>query len=428
MSSARFSAPLVRATRSRRRWSRFFARAALASAVGPIVAAIVAGVLDWLGVETLGFALTAWLVGWLVLTPLSSVAALIAGSRFGLGADTIEVTDDELRLTGARAPRIIPLGAVEGALSVMGNEDEVEIVLAGGDVLRLSLPNREAPAELVSALGFGADARRTVLTTGDDHAALSAGCWGVFHGSLLTVVATCGLAALASSVRPIGQILGYLIAGIFVGASVLIAKLLAPRRIVVGTDGVLVEKAFRRLFIPLSSIRHVQTDHRGVVTVVTPSGGSKAGRGERAITLTSDTGRRAVALEQRIQDALALARPRRVEAPSALIARGGRSIAEWREGLRRLVAGEGGYRGERVSIDALLRAAESPEAPVEQRVGAALAIGMSEDGEARKKLRVAVEGIADDTLRAAMDRAAEGEEDAAAIEEALSAEKKAVVR
>lgn len=426
MSPARFSASLVRATRSRRRWSRFFARAALASAVGPIVAAIVAGVLDRLGVDSIGFALTAWLVGWLVLTPLSSVAALIAGSRFGLGADTIEVTDDELRLTGARAPRIIPLGAVEGALSVMGNEDEVEIVLAGGDVLRLSLPNREAPAELVSALGFGADARRTVLTTGDDHAALSAGCWGVFHGSLLTVVATCGLAALASSVRPIGQILGYLIAGIFVGASVLIAKLLAPRRIVVGTDGILVEKAFRRLFIPLSSVRHVQTDHRGVVTVVTPPAGSKAG--ERVIRLTSDTSRRAVALEQRIQDALALARPGSLEAPSALIARGGRSIAEWREGLRRLVAGEGGYRGERVSIDALLRAAESPEAPVEQRVGAALAIGMSEDGEARKKLRIAVEGIADDTLRAAMDRAAEGEEDAAAIEEALAAEKKAVVR
>lgn len=414
-----FVSRAVSIKRSRRRLSRFFARAALACAVGPIAIVLVASVLSALGWHTLnGVALDAWLIGWMVGTPLSVVAALIAGVQRRLPASLVEGGEQGLVLGEGDDQRRIERRAIVGALHVAGRRHQAEISLDDGDVIHIELASVEHARALVAALGFEADARRTAVSLGDDHDALAAGCWGVVIGSLVTTLSTCGVFAAASSFREIHRVDGHILGVIFVVTSLLVARLLAPKRLVVGTDGVVIEGMFGKQFIPLASIVDVATESVGVVVTL------RDGTAFRTLTLTSDTGERAFAVRARIAEAVERARHTGAGAISALVARGERPFAAWRDALRRLSA-EVGYRGETVSAEALLRTAESADAPAEDRIGAAMAIGMGADAQAKQRLRVAVEGIANERVRVAMERAADGAEDEAAIEEAIVAEKKA---
>src|SRR5262249_2647105 len=155
-----------------------------------------------------------------------------------------------------------------------------------------------------------------------------------------------------------------------------------------------------------SKIVDVMTSPQGVVLTLTE------GAGFRTVTLTANQGERAAAVRQRIAEAVQTASRAGAEAASELVARGGRPSSAWREALRKLAVG-GGYRGETVSPDALLRAAENADAPVEQRLGAAMAIGLGADEDAKRRLRVAVEGIANARVRVAMELAVDGAEDEA---------------
>ncbi|MFT3775061.1 MAG: hypothetical protein QM820_57670 [Minicystis sp.] len=420
MDAVRFAGDVIGVKRSRRGVSRFFVRAALAAAVGPVVLSLVGAVLSNLGADFLmELALQSWIGGWLVGTPVATILALVAGSRRALRASSVDVDDEALRLRDGEAVQAIARRQVTGALHVAGRGDDVEITLENGDVLHVEVATPIAARALVAALGFGAAERRTVVLLGDDHDALAAGCWGVLLGVLATTVATCGLAVIPTHF--VYHVAGYLIGFVFIATSLFFARALAPKRVVVGTDGLLVDRTFGRRFLPLSAIRAVKADRQGLFFAITD------GKASREIAITAAKGDRAAALRERILEAMANAGRAGEEASSALMARSGRSIGAWREALRRLVQ-SGGYRGETVSIDTLLRLAESAEAPAEQRIGAALAIGLAEDAAAKQRLRIAVDGIANETMRLAMERAAAGAEDEAAIEEAIAAEAKAGAR
>jgi len=408
---------------SRTRLARIFARLAVGAVIGPVALALVAGVAHALGSDTFSdVALVAWVVGWFLGMPIATIAALIAGARYRQRARRVEVDDESLRLVAADGrARIIPRRRLTGALAVASGSfrdaDVVEIGLASGDALHVELATLGAAHGLIGALGFGVAERRTVVPLGDGHDALAAGCWGVILGALVTTLSTCALLSMSSGYS--AAVLG----AIFVGASLLFARLLAPKRLVIGTDGLLVERSFGSRFVPLASVLGVEVRKRGLTLVFDERGAG------REIALTSNTSPRSHALRERIVDAVASAARGGPEATSALIARGGRSLDAWREALRKLVGG-GGYRGESVALDALLRAAESGDTPAEQRLGAAMAIGLADDAAAKQKLRIAAEGIANETMRAAMAAAAEGEGEAVeeAIEEAIAAEKRAAER
>jgi hypothetical protein len=426
MAEDRFAGDVMAVRRARRRLSAICARAAVACAVGPIVVALVASLLGRWGVHALDdLALSAWMFGWLLGTPACTVAALVTGVRRLQPTTRLTVDEAHLILHGPGRARVIPRAEVRGAIHVarpLGAEPsyDTEIMLAGGDLLHVALLREEDAAALLGALGFGARARRTAVPLGDDHDALAAGCWGVLLAVIATTVSTCGLAVLSSSTL-LHHAAGYILGAIFVGTSLLFARLLTSRRVIIGTDGVLVEGAFGNTFIPLASITRVDWTARGLDVVTAGAGGQP-----RVHQLTSGRSDRAHALRERILEAMAANRPTGAEG-SALVARGGRALPEWREALRRLVRG-GGYRGESVSLETLLRTVESADAPAEQRIGAALALGMAEDGPAKQRLRVAVEGIADETMRAALEEAAAGAEDEAAIAEALEAERAAAAQ
>jgi hypothetical protein len=421
MAEAPFALRVDVVKRSRRRLSRLFTRAAVGFAVSPVALAFLVPILRQLGAGSGAFddfLFSYWLFAWIVGTPLASVLAFYTGRRRREVTSEIAVRDEVLVLTDYATEERIPLRAIEGAVVIVGESEEVEISLAGGDALHVAVSGLSRAEALVDALGFGTAARRTVVPLGDPHDALAAGCWGVLAGVLASVLSFCGVAAFGSSTGMAGLLLGWIVGAVFVVGSVVFARLFTPGRVVIGTDGLVLEGAFRRRFFPLASIVDIVDGPSGFDLVL------KAEGAPCHVTLVSTKGARAYAAAARIRDALHARRSDVEAGASALIARGGRPVSEWREALRRLVQGAG-YRGERVSVDALLDTAGSAAAPAEQRVGAAMAIGMGDDADAKRRLRVVVEGIANEKLRVALAEAAEGEADEAAIEEAIAAEKKA---
>ncbi len=109
--------------------------------------------------------------------------------------------------------------------------------------------------------------------------------------------------------------------------------------------------------------------------------------------------------------------------PNALaqLDRNGRSAAAWRAAMRELLDAPGSYREQAVTRDALVEVLESPAAPVERRMAAALALAGAVDGDGPARIRVAAAACADERVRVALSLAADDGLDDAAMEEALAA-------
>lgn len=67
------------------------------------------------------------------------------------------------------------------------------------------------------------------------------------------------------------------------------------------------------------------------------------------------------------------------------------------------------YRVASVDPEPLAHHLDHPAASVEQRLGAAVALGASGDAQLAQKVRVAAAGCADEDMRAALEHAAAGE-------------------
>ncbi len=417
MTSAGFADVAV-VTRTRRRLAKRLAQAMLAFGLAPILLTLI-GVLVksvdasllWIVSEAAHWVWLSWPLG----VPAASIAAIVAGTRRRMGGMTVDADGSGLVLESSSARIVAKRDAIESALVLEGGETGVELVLAGGDVVEVRLGDPASARAMVAALGLGAPDRRVTVPLGTARAPLSAGCAGL----ALAVCASLVFGWLADEAR-VGPWFALLL--FFVAVTIVLSRLLTPGRVVVGTDGILVEKAFRRRWIPRASIVDLSEERDGLYAVV-----DLGLRARRILIAPGRSGARTAALAARIREVLAARGPSRLAA-SALLARGERSAAAWREGLRKLSGGARGYRDGAVSADVLLRVAEDPDAPAEQRIGAAMAIGFGDDAGAKQRLRVAAEGIADARLAAAMERAAEGEAEAEAIDGALAAARRSEVR
>jgi hypothetical protein len=97
-------------------------------------------------------------------------------------------------------------------------------------------------------------------------------------------------------------------------------------------------------------------------------------------------------------------------------------VAAWREALGAMRAQADSYRSATLGRDDLLAVVESPAAPLERRLGAALALAPTSDDEGRSRIRAAARACADPLMRVALEKLADGDDDDAALEEALQAE------
>ncbi len=170
----------------------------------------------------------------------------------------------------------------------------------------------------------------------------------------------------------------------------------------IGNDGILLEKWFRKTFVPFSRMSSV------VVVGGAPYHHVEVALAEDERLRVPTSGReQAEALVRQLEAGMRAVKSRDREALIDGLARGGRTVRAWREAVRDVLS-EGAYRARHVGTESLLRIAEDPSAPEDVRVGAVLALGTPQDEEAKKRVWAAAEASASPRVRLALQRAVDG--------------------
>ena len=297
-------------------------------------------------------------------------------------------------------------------------------MLRGGETV-VARASRFDGDRLLHAAGVGAGERVLRVPLASAAARLSGGpsLAGIVLGLLFVgaVPAVVFFAGAARQVLTSGGSRGYgdsRTTGFLLGVAVLLATglvlLVRRREAVLGTDGVLLHGAVRTRFFPYAAVRGVASHPRGVSLerehgrpVVLPTG--------RVCSAESELYREV--LLERLREALAAGGGGALaQVDLERLERCGRPLAAWREELGKLLGEAGDYRRRGLSAEDLGAVIEDPAAPVERRIGAAVALGSVRRDEARRRVRVATLATVDDDLRKALERAAEGEIEAALLE------------
>ncbi len=128
--------------------------------------------------------------------------------------------------------------------------------------------------------------------------------------------------------------------------------------------------------------------------------------GVAAATMPAPTERKAIELQTRIEHARA-EHDARSAMRAELLARQGRPLDAWREGLRSLALADG-YR-DGLGRDELIAILEDPSALPDERLAAASALGaLSEDPRVKHRIASAIRAVPEQRLRVALEHAVEG--------------------
>jgi hypothetical protein len=258
--------------------------------------------------------------------------------------------------------------------------------------------------DVLDHLGMGLQQRTVSAPLGDTFDTST-----MVIGTLLGVFGFCYVAgrtldAFSSSV-------GIAVCGtLAIMCAVAVATLVRPR-LVAGLDGVHVVAA-RSAYFPYSSIKSVHhsgpRSHRLVIETSSE---------HVQLSCSDSSAEEVAALVKRIEQGRVAATA--AEAPQLdLLDRRERTLHGWHVALRDLALGGGGFRGAALSGDDLTDVLADPEAPLERRVGAALAL-RSRSADARTRIRIVADTCAEPHARIALEAAAGDEIDERAIERAL---------
>ncbi len=340
------------------------------------------------------------------LTVLSSLVQLwcwiTPKSRGSLSLDATGV-----RVRGPFGERAIAKDRIEaGWLLRHGHEGEVELQLRDGDVVSTSV---RSPAEAMAVLdAAGVDASKRALTMRLGSAATNLGIalLALMPGSCLAsliMLSVVKLVALPSAAA------GFLLFALMALSIPLALRLFAPPKVQVGNDGVSVQGGFKTWFLPFEQIASVEV--RASDLALQLRDGSL-----RTIFALGTGGPRLRSLAERINAGIAdTFGPRDLSARLTALDRNGRSLEAWTAALRDLVNYRDDYRHTGLSRDEIEAALDDPHASVDRRIGAAFALSQSDQPAASARVRVIVEGIANEPAREALTRAADGALDEVAV-------------
>jgi len=375
---------------------------------------------------------------------VSFLALLVANARSGprLAPRGVVMKDGALLLLDGATQRERAFPLADITQGWWEDPDLVHLALKSGDVLVVRVKDAAQGEQLLRAAGVTAAER--VLRVPLASAASQVPGGSIFGGALLAIGGAALFFAsitLAYGVRDMAHEVDAASLGGFSFIVALAALLslalyavtsaLRRREAVVGTDGVAYQRSLRTEFIPYAALASVLLDTRGVRLVrkdgrrvVLPTRGFGAPplplAPQAAPPKTPAEAQRRVLLE-RIHEAMASGGSSEL-AQVALdrLDRNGRPIAAWLDDLRKLLTSEGVYRTARISPEQLGGVIMDPAAPAERRVAAAVALSTRESGEARQRVRIAVQACADEDLRSALESAAEGEIDETTLARAAS--------
>jgi hypothetical protein len=196
--------------------------------------------------------------------------------------------------------------------------------------------------------------------------------------------------------RPLGE---YVAVPLFFAGALLSLYFMASNvaQVTVGADGIHVKRTFSRArFIAYADVREVRLWERTLVVELNDDSKLMLHRDEEGL-----------AHEKRIREALAQHRARNVNAAAA-VNRGGRTTSEWLEATsdRRPT-----YRAAHVPDEELWNIVEDAAASPTERAGAALALRKELDDAGRNRLRIAAGACAEKKLRVALESVAENASD-----------------
>ncbi len=224
---------------------------------------------------------------------------------------------------------------------------------------------------------------------------------------LITMVAPFGL---ARAIGPLSLLVA-MVAGVALAGAVIFA--FGRPQMVIAADGIRVEGGIQRGFGPYEEVVRVSRAERGHlgVEIITSS------RGPVVLHPRSRSAADVDEVVSRIQAHLDAFRARDAGHVPGLERRG-RSVAVWRADLAQAAAGHTTFREASLATDDLARALADPGAPIEQRVGAALAL-REVDAAYQEKIHAAIEATADPRVRVALVPTLEPEVDDDAVDAAL---------
>lgn len=328
-------------------------------------------------------------------------------------AGAVTIRDGALEISGGLTERIALADVEAGWEDGLGR---AVLRLRDGREITANVGEQRTAAELLEAAGVTPAQRVARIPIGSALSSVwggrALGCAGLAVAVPAVFFSATGLGgallSVARGLAPASEILSTA-AACAPAAIMLLAllTLLAPRKAVVGTDGVAVEGLLRRRFLPYAEITEVRGDARGV----------RLGRRKRrGLLLPRAPG--GEALESRIRAAMETQGQGALEARLEALDRGGRPVSEWLDGLRRLADRSAGYRAAAIQPEQLAAVVEDASVPRERRIAAAVSAAATGDEEARRRVRVAAQACADEELRAALEEAAEAELAEAALERA----------
>jgi hypothetical protein len=357
------------------------------------------------------------LLGFLAAPLLGAAAALlrIVGRR---SAGSVEARRDGLVIESARGTTTIGAGEMTGGFVMPdGKGARVELELRGGRTLRAAASSLDDAEALIATLGLDAARRRCRIGLGRTSHRIALGIGVAFVTSMaglgVLLGTYLGVMRMPSPVPPTVLLPWVLVQTLVTWAAVAATR---PPEVVIGADGLVIRRSWgRRRFLSFERIARVEPAQGGVTFVLEDGGEERVSAGA-AGDLTH-----VAALVSRVREAMA-ARAEDPLAPQklALLARGARSLDDWKRDLARATANAGGYRATPLSTDDLAAILERGAASRDETVGAALALRAADPAAANARIRVAADRAADDRLRVALDALAQGDADEAAIEEALA--------
>lgn len=409
-------------SRTRSALSRTLGWAAGLALVLPWVPVAVGTALGLEGLTKLGTAMAG--MGMLLAPFLLLIAPFFAWVQARSSA-RLRVERDALLIERAGRVERIGRATIQGGVLVPSAKGlEVQLFLSGGDTVHVAVEDEAAGHALLDDLDLGADERRVRVELADPRRRLLLATWRltatfVLWFFLLGMVVSWFEKTYGHSL-PLVAFGGWLVGilSTFAGWQ----RLRRPPAVVVGSDGVRIERPFGDVTIPYPEIAKVWAQGAELFIrktsgeLVTVSGGLAAPGREPEAAASSLT----LGIVRRIEEA------RRVHgegtrAVASVLDRRGRSFEAWRAALKAAVSSDAGYRSAGLTLDDIAAALTDATLSPDQRLGAAIALREAAAPDARQRIRVAAGLTSGDELRVALERAAEEEVDAESLAEAAEA-------
>lgn len=362
------------------------------------------------------------LIGLSFIGFISFVLASVAARMVNVEREGVVTVDDEaVTILTTRVHRTIPRGEVRAAIAtqrvIAGGVPvhAVEITtrtrgLGGdGDVVRVRTKDRAEADALVRDLGFGPGQRRVTI----DFASAARPFLHVFllfPAFVLTNLLGVGavvLADLVGSERILPALVGVVFFGGFFASFELMKRAFRAHRWTVGDDGIVIERPFGKTVVTRADIATIKNRGLALAPVILRTHGRPITPPRGAGTNHERVHAAVEALEARL-----VAHGPKPNAPE--LVRGDRSVKALREDLRQRIENPT-YREAAAPSEAAEAIMKSPEATLDERVAAAMALRIA--GEPATKIRVAADAFVDDATREALEAVAD--DDDVRIERAL---------